>query len=413
VLIKLTPCLLVVACVKVPPFQGGDSGTGDAPTDTQDGSTTGPLVDVQMMGNGARALAPGYELVFSNDGAKFPHLLNVNRSNPQFLMGGSEGCADEQGMGIALYPVTRINGVNAPNLGAPTITIPLQGPYVGQLRLAWSATYSCTTPASGSLTGHSTFSFFPDGRLTRYDVVDNASARNVADCPACGDTATAFYLTSYTTLIVDGNAFMTDGTQSDLDNYGEVFSPGRSSCITERGYSIAFAWVDTLTRLRVAAAPPTSVARTIAFIKDFELPNATLAAGERRATTQMGISTEACGALENRIAPFSDDDHHLVINGDSTGAALVDGIYGGDPTVSGKVVDFPVTMTPQVTVMPNIPAGFAVWLFHAPLPQTLTPVHSRNPPGQWYYEQRVNQNSVVYWFNVSLEQGETITISGS
>jgi hypothetical protein len=159
--------------------------------------------------------------------------------------------------------------------------------------------------------------------------------------------------------------------------------------------------------MRVAATSP----RTIAFIKDFEAATAMLSAGERRTTTQMGISTENCGTLETRIRQFSDDDHQLIINGSPTGAALLDGIYGGSPQTNGYPIDFPVTLTPRSTTpLPNIPAGFAVWLYHASIPTTLELVHSRNPPGEWYYEQRVGENSVVYWFKVSLEDGETITI---
>jgi hypothetical protein len=412
VVVKVSLCMLVVACVKIPAFEGSDGGSSDAaPGDAViDGAPGEPLVDVQMVGNGARATMRDYEMLFSTDGARYPHLLNLNPGpQQQFIMGGSEGCADEYGMGIALYPVTRVNGVQGTT---GTFSIPLHGPYVGQVRMSWSTSFACPASSTGGLTGRTTFSFFPNGRMNRYDVVENASLRNAADCTPCGASSTNFFLASYTTLIVDGGAFLSDGTQTALDSYGEQIMPGSSACITERGHSIAFSWALGQTRMRVAAAPPTSQSRTIAFINDMH-SGTTLPVDEWRRMTQMGISTETCGVLEPRITPFSADDHQLQLNGNPIGAALVDGIYGGDPQVNGYPIDFPVVMRAAPTIAPNIPAGFAVWLYHAPLPTTLTPVHSRNPSGEWYYEQRVDANSVVYWFNVSLEDGETITITGS
>jgi hypothetical protein len=410
VVVKVSLCMLAVACVKVPAFEQRDGGAGDGQGDANgDGGMVTPFVHVELAGANARATMRDYELVFSSDGAKFPHLLNLNPGpNQQFIMGGSEQCADEQGMGIALYPAMRINGTTGIS-PTPAITIPLEGPYVGQLRLEWTGSFTCATPANGALTGHTTFSFFPNGRFARYDVINNPSARDVANCSACGPTSSSFYLSSYTTLIVDNNATLSDGTHAQLDGYGEEISPSSSTCINQRGYSIAFSWIDTLTRMRAVATAP---ARTISFIKDFPA-GPSLPMMEWRATTQMGISKETCAVLEPRITPFSEDDHQLVINGNPTGAAQVDGIYGGDPQVNGYPIDFPVTLTASTATGQNIPAGFAVWLYHAPVPQTLTVTHSRNPTGEWYYEQRAGTNSVVYWFNVSLEQGETITISGS
>jgi len=405
----LSLCMLA-ACVKVPEFQPRDAG-GNGSGDAGDGGITGPLVSVVRNGDGATAKAPGYTLEFSQIGARFPYQLNVG-SLPEMIMGGSEQCADEFGMGIALYPITRINGVPDPDFGTPVLDIPLEGPYVGQVRLQWSTGFACPASTSGAISGHSTFSFFPDGRFARFDVINNGSSRNVADCTECGPTATSFFLTSYTTLIVDGNATFSDGSSALLDTYGEEVTPGLSACIRQRGYSIAFSWIDGATRLRAAAAPPNSPARTVAFVKDI-FQGATLPATDWFTTTQMGVSTDNCGALEQRIAEFSADDHQLTINGNSVGAALADGIYGGDPRDNGYPVAFPVTLTPTATVDPRIPAGFAVWLYSQPIPQNLTLTHSGGPTGNWYYEQRVSQNSVVFWFNVSLEQGQTITITES
>ncbi len=406
VAVQLGLCVLATACIKVPEFQGrGDGGPGDGGGDDAEVDTS--LVSVKMNGDGAIAKAPGYELRFSDQGAKFPYQLNVGGN---MIMGGSEQCADEYGMGIALYPATRVNGVTNPTSSPAAIEILASGPYVGQLRIKWSADYPCTGGA-GSIGGTSVFSFFPDGRLVRKDLVNNTADRMVGQCTACGMNSSNWYLTSYTTLIVDSNATLSDGTSAMLDNYGEELNPGATACIRQRGSSIAFSWLDSDTRMRAVAAPPTSQARTISFVKNL-FQAALLPMSGWETTTQMAVSTDTCGMLEARLAEFSADDHHLTINSNSVGAALTDGIFGDFPRADGYPVDFPVTITPSGG-LPNMPAGFAVWLYSAPIPQTLTLTHSGNPTGTWYYEQRVSQNSVLFWFNVPLETGQTITINAS
>jgi hypothetical protein len=409
-------CVIASACIKVPEFVPQDAPSGDGGDAMgEDASMPGPIVSVVPNGGGADVTGPGYTILFSNQGARFPYQLNPGSN---LIMGGGEQCGDEFGMGIAIYPLLRVNGVNQSGMGVPSLQILAAGPYVGQVRLDWSDTLPCTDGSSSAISGYSIFSFFPNGRITRLDHVQNAAQHAAANCMACSGGAASgnFYLTSYTTLIVDSNAFMSDGALQNA-SHGAIAMPNESTCMSERGHSVAFSWLDGQTRLRVAAAPPTSAVRTVAFVKDLHVGTPLPAQGWTT-TTQMAISTEGCPALEGRIAPFSDDDHQLVIDSQlgpvSVGAALTDGIYGSFPRIDGHPVDFPVTLSPvTTTTQPRIPAGFAVWLFHAPLPATLTLTHSRNPGGTWYREQRVNQDSVILWFDVSLEPNESITVSGS
>jgi hypothetical protein len=402
--------LAVCACVKVPPFQGGSDATvgdggGDAPGDAN--GDTRP-VTIETIGPDVLVTGPGYTMRFGSGGSRFPYQLDPGGAS---LMGGSPRCDDEDGMGIALYPVYRANGADFPGMGTPSLSIPLDGPYVGQIRLQWSGGFSCTS-GTAALSGHSTFSFFPDGRLTRFDVVTNGVAKNAVDCTSCtgSGTGTTFVLTSYTVLIVDSGAFLSDGNEATLDTHGEeVMAPGTSACVRERMQSVAFSWVNSVNRLRVVNTAP----RSIAFVKDIHR-GATLPAESFFATTQMGVSaTESCGGLETRIAQFSEDDHQLVINGNSIGAALADGIFGGDPQTDGYHVTFPVTISAAPTAQPRMPAGFAVWLYSNTVPANLTLTHSAGHTGTWYRMQRVGQNQVVLWFDVPLETGETITISES
>jgi hypothetical protein len=400
-------CVLASACIKVPDFVPRDAPGGDGSDAMSDGGIL-PVVSVVMNDDAADVTGPGYTLRFSTDGALFPFQLNPAG---QLLMGGGQMCSDESAMGLAIYPLLRVNGADQAGMGTPSLTILASGPYVGSVQVLWSGTLPCSDGSSSAIFGRSRFSFFPDGRISRFDTLHNSGTHAAADCTACvGGMATEFVVTTYTTLIVDGNAFMTDGNLVNAGHGAEAM-PGASTCMSERGQSIAFAWTDAATRLRVAAAPPP--ARTIAFVKDWHR-GATLPITTWEATTHMGISTQACGVLESRIVPHSEADHQLVIAGVPMSAALIDGIYGtAEDDTDGYPVTFPVTLSAAATPLPNIPPGFAVWLYHDPLPATLTLTHSGNPTGTWYREQRVSPSSVILWFDVGLGQGETITVSGS
>jgi hypothetical protein len=231
-------------------------------------------------------------------------------------------------------------------------------------------------------------------------------------CSPNGQGSSAFYLTSYTTLIVDTvGAMITDGNLDNLTMYGQSVNPaGYSSCVNERGYSMAFAWSGFgNNRLRVAAAPPTSQSRTIAFVHDFVAGANTLDMTDFEVTTQMGISSQqSCGALETRLDELGRNDYQLVIGTTPIGANLGDGIYGGQ-AAQGHAVDFPVTLSPGT----RIPAGFAVWLRSGSIPASLHLTHTANPPTPWYREQRVGTDQVVFWFEVGLESGQAIMIEAS
>jgi hypothetical protein len=398
------------ACVKVPAFEPQDArgdGTGNPDDAGIDAGGETPAVSIVEMAGDVLVTTSGYTMRFGSGGSLFPYQL-IPAGN--HFMGGSPRCDDEDGMGVAIYPVQRVNAVDFPGMGTPTRTLPLDGPWVGQVRIGWSTSFSCGS-GSGSVTGTSIFSFFPNGRLTRFDRVVNGAERNASDCTACtGGLGSSFYMTSYTTLIVDPGAFLSDGNEATLDMHGEqVTNPGQTACVNQRQQSIAFSWVDSQARLRVVNTSP----RSIAFVKDM-FSGATLPAETRVTTTQMGISaTESCGTLEQRIQPFSDSDHAIRINDTAVGAALTDGIFGGYPRPDGYPVNFPVTITPGQTISPRMPAGFAVWLYSTSIPATLTLTHSAGHTGSWYRMQRVGQDQLVVWFEVALEQGETITISGS
>src|SRR5690606_30148860 len=143
------------ACVNVPPFQprdaapSGDGADGDAPPD---GSTEIGTVSVEQTSEGVVVTAPGYIMRFSSSGSLFPYQLEADG---QHLIGGSQQCADEQAMGIALYPLFRVNGADSSGMGTSNISVLLDGPYVGQVRIAWSHTLACMP--SSSLYGSSTF----------------------------------------------------------------------------------------------------------------------------------------------------------------------------------------------------------------------------------------------------------------
>lgn len=386
------------SCVKIPPFQPQDAG------EHGDGGTEPQMVTVVEDATGeVHVTAPGYTMRFSRDGARFPDRFDVGGEQ---RLGNANECADEQGMGIALRPVYRANGDPATVQSA--ISLPLVGPHVGQVSIEWQANVVCGGTIN-KLDGRSTFSFFPDGRLTRFDLLTSSATVNASTCDACGVPASSFFLGSYTTLTVDADADLYP-TMVDLENYGQEQASGKTVCVRQRDRSVAFAWVDSTARLRLVGTTPS---RSIAFIKDL-FGGISMPAGEWQTTTQMGVSaSEDCGALVERIDPFT-EPANVNINGTLVTAYSRAGIFGGDN--GGLPVSFPVEI--KVDETPShagtVPAGFAVWLSASAIPENVTLTHSAGHTGtSWYRLQRVGQRDLVVWFDVPLEVGETITILGT
>ena len=421
-LVLLACATLGAACLREPSFKGirddaAIDAAVDAAVDAPDASTTActDMADTMTamrsgsMDRGATVCGPGYRVEFSDSGAKFPHLLVVGG---MFLAGTGQTCNDERGVGVAAFPAALING--EPHAGVDgTLSLSLMGPAVAKVVVDWSADYTCQ--GSGTLQDRTSFTFFPDGRITRWDRLRQAEQVMGGGCTACsgGGSSNTFFLTSYTTLAAGSDAVLTGASIDGLTSYGQSAMGLQSACLTTLGRRVAFGWRDTVTRIRVANENP----RTLAFIQDVARNAAALGPDlADDVTTHMLVSsTTSCADLRTRAAAHAARPILTLTFADSSTDQVgpaPDGIYGGE-RADGSVAYDPlvgaVRVSPATTA---IPGNFALWLdFGAQRSQNVTVTHSNPPSGDWYRIQRVSTSQVIFWFRDDLAVGNQITIT--
>jgi hypothetical protein len=423
---RVSIVLLAVGCLRDPKFKGvgGDGGTdADAAPDAGPPSCAGGDVVATRAGNndnGASVCGPTYVMNFSDTGARMPYQLNVNGSQ---LMGGARECNDERATGVALFPPVLVNGeTQNPDNTDGGIALRLTGPVIAKVEVDWSATYTCGQ--QGTLQNKSSFTFFPDGRITRWDQVRNATmVTNNGACTRCtvggnpGPNSGNFFLTSYMTLQAPSNSVLASGDISMLTMHGQQLTGRRSDCLETLQRRVAFGWRDTNTRIRVVNETPT---RALAFV--YDIPHGgddTIMPADLAddVTTQILVSPSAqCGDLRTRAELFA-ENHGLTINGVDMGMSP-DGIYGGERHDGAIGIDAGTTGT--VTIQPTtltVPGNFAVWLDYDQQPnQTIVVTHNgipSAPSGDWYRIQRVNNSQVIIWFRDDLAATSIITVTSS
>lgn len=386
-------------CLPRAEFAGFD-GTGD------DLVTVVPSGANQL---GATATTPQYELVFSENGFHFPAALNLGPQRDN-LLGDGDNCNEEKRSGIAVYPAYRVDGNATMGVTAHERIIELAGPVIGKVALEWSAAYDCEMPTvSVSIAGRSTYTLFPDGRISRFDVVQPTSPFE----PNCRcNMQSNYYLTSYSAFVYDADASLLGVATEPDDQLGSA-PQQRSVCLRQRGHNIAFGWSEDRGRVRL---PSTTPVRTIAFVHDFlGSSGASLMPGMYDATTTMIATSEGdCAATRERLAPFVQDaPPELRIDGDSVDLGT-DGIYAGaakQPGTGGYAVG-----TRSVVLEPAteaIAGGFAVWLDFGADRTRFGVRHSAGArTGEWFRVQPVTGRTghVLFWFRDPLAPGDAITI---
>jgi hypothetical protein len=351
----------------------------------------------------AEACGPNYLMRFSNQGAKLPYQLVVGGA--QLMQNGRE-CNDERLAGIAVYPVRLVNG--QPQTGVSgSVAVSLPGPVVAKITVDWAADYACETAAT--LQDSTSFTFFPDGHIVRWDHLRQATGITNMNCPICpnGSSGSNFRLTSFMTLGADGNADLSGTAIGGLTAYSQEATGLTNTCLTSLGQRIAFGWRNSGGRIRVAHDSP----RALAFVQDIVNDMNIAADFADEVTTHMLVSsTDACSDMRTRASALA-ERRALMIQTQNR-APGNDGIYGGadDNNNTGYMTQVgDITLTP--TSQP-IPSGFAVWIDFGSQPNTaVTFTHSAGTPsGEWVRQQRVSTSQIIFYFRDELPAGQTITI---
>ena len=411
--------MLAAACVKIPEFQTRDGGElGDSQGDSGDGSvTTGGGVKVVPVGTAATATLPGlYEMKFSTEGYHFPYNWGIGASAPltQVLYSPGPTCTLERDFGVAYLPAHVLTSVmtgGAVTSPVSELTIEVPGPGVAKVRLEWAAPLQCgTTP-----NGHTTFSFFPDGRIARMDVarMSAAMAANNCDCLADNDWRVYGY-TAFNGGVLSGVQGVT--TPNPSNEVGVTV--GGVACVESNAstFRIGVGYKNvagTLARLR---APDTN---SFALIGDIRASAQTIGGGGNNGllgdttTTFLVSLTASCTALRTQVMPYTQDPQITIDNGSGPQGMGMgqDGIYGGETAFQPAGRD---TGGSMVTIQPsNAPTPpFALWLEFGVYAKQTPPIvtKSSNPTGSWYTVQRPTSSQYLFWFPDGMTMTESINI---
>lgn len=356
----------------------------------------GPGLDEQTV------CGPGYSVVFGNVNARFPSSITIDGVE---VLGSGQGCRDEHGSGVALFPVLRLDGRTAPT-GAPVPTasldVVLEGPVVAQVAVAWSVSVECDNPVT--VDGRATFTFFPNGRVTRAERISNPAPLS-GQCTSCvGQAGGAYWLTSYTTFLADGGA-MLDGAEIGPGYGAEALDGDQVVCLRTRDRAIAFGWhgasPPAQRRIRVADSTP----RSLAFLHDLVRgqPMIPTAAARTATTTMMFGGGDACTALLEAVEPIA-RNRALLVRGTPV-EPDEHGLYRATVGVSS-----PITID-RLGTAPG-PAGAAVILDFGPTtPAGFVVSRAGTPAGDWYRIQHVAPGQVLFYFRDAIAPGSVITIT--
>ena len=410
----------LVACIKIAPFAEKDAGSDatDAPSDSAV-PVTGAIAT--PMGGGVDVMNGSlYRVWFSSDQFHYP--FNMMVGTTQVIGGGNGvGCADEYGVGIGLYPAGRITGHTLdPNVAVMQndIRIEFAGPPVAKVALDWGTQLPCSgTPQT--VTGRSTFTLFPDGRINRSDQVHLGAALDSTMC-TCGG-ADSWYLTSFftanaaTVQTVFGATVPGDSiTSNPFANSWACFNGFNNS------YQFAMGWrLPVSSRLR---APVAGSSGTLAFVRDLTPGGAATSLGptDLEGQTTWWVATDSnCTSLQDKVRPYSNNSGlsfpTLNVQPGTTGQVLsfgvaLDGIFGGE-NGAGSMGYQSSAPDIHLTVDENIGA-FAFWLALGSGEEIESVVKSPSTPTDpWYFQQkRTGSNHRLFWFPDGLNVGEEIVI---
>jgi hypothetical protein len=397
--------VVCAGCIKLADFHPGngsgspDAHTADAAPPGECGNGVAGQATASMSGTAICASGPNYALRFPASSFHYPDQLRIGTSD---VLSTSTACNEESLVGMDLYPVSRFSSDSAATGETASATIILAGPVVAKVAVSWSWQAAAQCAPSRTVTGHSSFTLFPDGRLVRFDELTTPSASSQTPCD-CDTAAQGFLLTAYVTL-VPSVMITNQGGDPVFPSTGEGMAMPALVCASSNGWAIGIA-EQLVGRARNATGGG------IALTTDLDASGATsLSSGSRSTVTAYQIGTAGCAPLFAPIAQFtSSTGPQLRVRNtmgfDDTIGTQRDGMYGGDNGTGTGLPTGAGTLTLSTTSDP-IPAGWALAVSGTTLlPPTATPPRT----GDWYRIQNGTNDSII-WFRDGLTSTDTITV---
>jgi hypothetical protein len=205
-----------------------------------------PLLEITRGAAGevrsVRAADGLYEMQFG--GAGNVHLPVGLRIEGVEVLGAGDECYNEEKIGVAVFPAINVHGATPadPSL-TNTIEAVLDGPIVSQVRIEFGASYACNGPQQ--ITGETTFTFFPSGRIVRNDLAISPTTTTAtgADCTCANDAVATYFFTSFW-------AFQVDAAGAQVTRAGEpaadvLAEPGACTLYPDRAIAVNFGGATT------------------------------------------------------------------------------------------------------------------------------------------------------------------------
>lgn len=346
----------------------------------------------------------GFSLHFaSGDAFHYPDSFVVGGRQ---LLGTTEtaDCASEDGFGMAMYPAPRVSGgETAPSSDDTAIDPTLRGPAIGKVRLTWHAPFTCTGAQTRNPTGYSSFTIFPDGKIVRYDSLQETGATPVtaASCQCPGVTSSNFFVTSFWSFA--RGAFDTVGLAAPTaltTLQSEYLNPATqtSNCLetnAPNALAVRTTWLGTPVRTRVM---PVNAA-VVAMVRDLQAQAMTL--GDLVPTLQTSSSIvsfhpgKTCSDTEAVDARFGTASQTVFIDGAPVPLGR-DGIYGGETATNDG--GFGVSKR-KIVMTGGVQDPFAVMIgWPSDIERIRVTAASGSKSGTWYIPQIFTGSYSVIWF---------------
>jgi hypothetical protein len=324
-------CLLAAGCIDIKSFPGNGPVGG-----------SGEVHAVQSGDGSITVTGPNYSVHFPGTGSGFPDDIVVGTTH---VLASSATCTDPSGTGVQIAPVA---STSASTAATSNLTLASPGPVVARVVIiAPLALGSC-----GDASVSSAWSFFPDGRISRFDqVTGNGSFMTSCACGPPGLSGftvrveTLLARASYTALEAPDGAGVSP-TPAGNENAGDII------CLDNPGFELVL--YDAPGPLPILYSVGTSADLGVVYNIGGS-PTADLA-DAHYGLSGMVIAPPAasCQATLTKLAPYQ-RYVELVIDGSAMDNTNYDGIAGGFTTTPGEF-GYPVTAN-QITFAPTIPTG--------------------------------------------------------